>query len=1253
MNLSISNKRSANTVSLRGISLALILIIIIIALTYLALSVSFIDTPAISPSSPDTTHTLECSWNASGDTTQENVTWYRDGVSFKNETNPAGSKSTVSSSSTSRGQKWNCTVTLSNGTSTVTQTTNVTIKNAPPATPVMTNMSGQNIGNSTTVTEDQLNQFNLTATDPDGDRVTYGYYDALPGGSSFTSSTGIFSWTPDYDNNDTNITFYAKDNQTPFANTNKFIMFTVLYVNDAPYFSPALANQNINESQVINYYIFGADEENNTPFNFSINVTPYLNLTITQLNATAAIIMFANNRTATFSEAGNYTVNVTINDSINESTTSSFILTIDEVDLPPVLELIPNQTGTQGQVNFSFNVSANDPDVNDTLTFTITAPSCSSNPWNITTLNSSRNATGMVNESILTNAHVVCRNVRITVIDDAGAQDFQDVFLNISNTNDPPNIGVLSSYSNNTYGDNISDQLVYAQSLFVYIVNATDNDSLTYEGEVLSYSDNATFFNISSATGVISFTPNQSIVGNHTINITVTDDGGLSDSEIMYLEIKNNSAPVLMPISNLSCLEDTSCFWVINASDYDNDNLTFTSNNTPVFNLIKNMSQNPTWSAYVNYIPNQSLVRNYSIRVTVTDIRGAYDSQVFIFTINNTNDAPVIVINSYPSPIVENHIVSFYVQATDQDYSLPAKYRIILYNGAYYPEFVTFNETNLTGRDFFSITNLFNSSNNKTYARVILTPQTGDAGNYSYNISATDYYNSMDYVVWNFTVLAPSNPPNITQIRPYGKPYINQTVFAYTNTSNYATNLTSINFSENRSVLYNVTVTDDQTAYENLTFAWYINGSFYSSATYLNISYDFYSSRFYNITLYITDETLGNTSWTWNITTQDVNRAPRLLNALQNLTVNGTTVYFDYLKKTTVTHFIDPDDDYDSNNTIDGTEVSRLTYNATACGVAAINIFNHSIRVIPSEVGVCTVYFTAIDAGGLSNTSDAVVWVNVTDVQNASEEEPEPEPTSGGGGGRSRSVVVPITKQEEEPKIIEIIVPELVTVYENKTVLIPVKIQNNWNDSLIRVQLNATTNASQVKLRFTEDYFDILGKGESRNVTLMVDNYRLGENYEVRINANVTEPKAADSALVLLNSIEQSDEGEDVETKVTFAQDLLNENPECLELNELLIQARENLENGSTTEASKMVDAVINGCKYLVSISKRTEQQPQSIVTKLIKKENLKYFLIFLGAVAVILLSILIVRKGKKGRIKEEKSEGKEEEVKPYWTGIE
>jgi len=1250
-------KANKQSIAKKGNKLILLIFILLIIsmLATLIGSVSFTNNPVITPLTdkrPDTNDTLTCLWNVSADTTQQNVTWYKDGVSFKNETDLATSESTISSDNTTRGEVWNCTVTITNGTEAATYNINVTIKNAVPTTPTMTNSTGSNIGNVTNVTEDMANIFNVSSTDPDGDTITYGYIGSIPSNSSFATDTGVFSWTPNYNQNSTNITFYATDNYGDNPGiTSKKVLFTVVYVNDAPYFYPALENQSINESQVFNYYIYGLDEENNTQFNFSLSYDSGISLTVNSTSNTSAVIMFAGNATANYSQAGNYTINVTIIDSLGANSTSSFRLRINQTDLAPELVLIPNYSGTQGS-QFNFSVYANDADVNDTLTFAITlSASCVvSNPWSITTVNNSYNATGLVNVSALTNDHVLCRYISINVTDGDGAWDSQDVFLNISNTNDPPNVEVLSSSSSNTGGNNISNLTAYAESPFVYFVNATDADANTYEGEVLSYSDNSTFFDIDASTGEISFTPNQSIAANHTINITVSDDGSpgsgtrLNSSILMILQIRNNSAPVLQAIGSLSCAEDNLCFMSISATDSDNDELNFTSNSTSVFNLTNNQSQSPVISAYVNYTPTQSRVGNYTMVVAVRDSRGAADNETITFAINNTNDAPAFQDFSFPSTIVENHNVILYVFANDDDYNFTNSY-----------EYVTFNDTNVTGKDFFNITTHLNSSNNKTYGIINFTPGDTDEGNYTVNISIRDYYNATISVLKNFTVLNQTNAPNISQVTPYGRPYSDETVFNFTYRSNYEQNSTEINFSENRSVTYNITASDDTTASADLNYTWYVNGSVNKtgSQSYLSIDYSFFSSGYYNITVTVTDDTYESSSWAWNVTVDNVNRAPLLITALPNITVSANTNYSQYLKETTGVHFIDPDDDLDSDNDFDDDESSTLTYTVTACSVATITIYYPSVYIEPEEVGTCTVYFTAEDAEGLNKTSD-VVYVNVTAVPNATSETPVSQPTSGGGGGSSRSVVVPITTQEEKPRAIEIIVPQLVTIYANQTILIPVIIKNNWNTSLKEIRLNASSNASFVKLAFTDNYFDELAVGEQRETTLMIGNYRLGDNYEVKMTANVTDPKTSDSALVLLNSIQQAEEGLDVQTKVTFAQDLLNENPECLELNELLEKAKSALSTGSTADASKMVDGVINGCKYLVSIAKRSEQKPESIVNKVIREENIKYLLAFMGVAVLTTLGVFMVKRRKAHIAKAEEEEKKKEaaekeEVKPYW----
>jgi hypothetical protein len=910
-------------------------------------------------------------------------------------------------------------------------------------------------------------------------------------------------------------------------------------------------------------------------------------------------------------------------------------------------------------------MNATDVD-NDTLTFRTNYTAL----YNVTNYTSTeyQNSTGLffaeawINITNLTNDHVINNHIKIFT-NDGKINTSQDVFLNITDVNDPPQIFETSGNSTNTLNNiNLSDLTAYTGVLLIYAVNYTDIDFLTYRRDIILFSTNDSRFNIIQSTGVLSFTPDETGDFNFIIFATDQNGSGITVNRTATMHVSLNRNPYFTQVPTISCSEydssnnPYSCYYNIsaNASDEDipfGDYIALFSTNATFFQI------NQT-TGIINFTPNQSHIGNYSLTINITDSRGGFNSTTIYLIINNTNNPPQIDQIIMPgSPYVVGNSYQFTVLADELDLDLDNSY-----------ENLTFNQS-VTGPNpaLFSIEKVTDDQ-----ARITFNPSaTTDAGNYTINVSVTDTYNNITSSNFTIFIFNRTGTPSIINITPFGTPFMTDSInTSWKLASLFTTNSTNITIYENSTYLFNQnsTVGVSNGYPNNLSYAWYFDDVLTSNEASLNADrinyFNFFSSGRHNITLAVRDYYGSNTSFKWLINVINVNRAPLLITPLRNITINNDSIQdCSYLQETSAlgVHFIDPDDDPSGNNKIDGAEISHLQYTvAPNCSVASITIgvsncvnTNTSVLFTPIEIGSCTVFFTATDYGNLSKLSNAVT-INVTAVSNSTTEVEVQRSSGGGGSSRSKSIVIPIKKEEEKPRAIEIVVPSLVTIYENHTVLIPVSIKNTWNSSLKEVKLNASSNASSIKMKFTDDYFEELKVGESKEVTLMIDNYRLGNNYEVKITANVTTPLASDSALVMLNTIEQAETGPDVETKVTFAQDLLRENPECIELNELLERAKTELSTGSKQEASRMVDAVINGCKYMVSISKKAEQQPQNIINKFFKKENLKYLLIFAGMAAVALVTVFTIRKRRASAIKKEKKEEaseseKKDEIKPYW----
>src|SRR5204863_492631 len=117
------------------------------------------------------------------------------------------------------------TFTVTDGTAPVSETITITISNTnrvPVLAPIGTK----------TGAEGSLLTFTLSATDADGDALTYSA-SGLPAGASFDAATKTFSWTPGYDQAGSypGVTFTETDGTAPVSET---ISITINNTNRAP-----------------------------------------------------------------------------------------------------------------------------------------------------------------------------------------------------------------------------------------------------------------------------------------------------------------------------------------------------------------------------------------------------------------------------------------------------------------------------------------------------------------------------------------------------------------------------------------------------------------------------------------------------------------------------------------------------------------------------------------------------------------------------------------------------------------------------------------------------------------------------------------------------------------------------------------------------------------------------------------------------------------------------------------------------------
>ena len=352
-----------------------------------------------------------------------------------------------------------------------------------------------------------------------------------------------------------------------------------------------------------------------------------------------------------------------------------------------------------------------------------------------------------------------------------------------------------------------SPQIAYVGEPYFYDVNYTSNDT------DIRFYDDTSLFNIGQITGIISFTPNQSDIGNYSVLIWINGScNTIKDSEFVIYEVREkNRAPILDSIPDFDINQSDHFWYDVNATDPDNDTLTF-GDNAFFFSIY------PV-TGIIDFTPTQGDVGVHNVIIWVIDPFGLMDWQSVQFNITDVNDCPYFDPPIGAQTAIINETYFYDVNATDVDVK-PEWNNLTFYDNSTF-----FNISPTNGTIQFFVNDTYN-------------------GTYVINFSVTDEV-CMTTEIVSFSVVAVNHPPNITSWYP----------------DNY-----TIEMDEGESQLFWITKFDldgtipsTQWYLDTVLLTGQINDSFTYYASYT-------SSGKHNVTVVISDGLLTDYhNWTLNV----------------------------------------------------------------------------------------------------------------------------------------------------------------------------------------------------------------------------------------------------------------------------------------------------------------------------------------------------------------------------------------------------
>ena len=394
----------------------------------------------------------------------------------------------------------------------------------------------------TTATEGVAYNYDVEASDPDGDPLSYSLVLA-PSGMTIDSVTGLIVWTPASGQlGGHDVTIQVDDGNGGIATQNYR-----LTVEAPPNIDPSFTSLPVitaTEGVAYSYDVEATDPDGNTLI-YSLVTAP----TGMIIDSVSGLIGW----TPGAGQLGGHDVAVQVDDGNGGIATQNYRLTVEaQPNGDPSIDSAPITSATESLV-YNYDVDATDPD-GDTLVFSlVSAPSGMSID----------SASGLITWTP-GEADIGAVDVTLSVEDSHGAAATQTYTIDVVYFNDTPSI------------TSVAETSAAQDLLYQYQVTASDpddqfGDSLEY---VLVVAPQG--MTIDPITGLIQWTPNDQQVGSHPVEVTVTDNGGLSDTQSYQLEVAGlNAAPVITSLPVTTAVEGATYNYDVEATDADGDPISY------------------------------------------------------------------------------------------------------------------------------------------------------------------------------------------------------------------------------------------------------------------------------------------------------------------------------------------------------------------------------------------------------------------------------------------------------------------------------------------------------------------------------------------------------------------------------------------------------------------------------------------------------------------------------------------------------